>query len=209
MKNTNGRRLRKSSSNSSNSISDIDIEEFLKPKTSKTDKLCSIINYVSLVPTLIYNTYWIYVLISDTRLGHIIDNINQSDEICVNLSSSMSIILTWVIISTIKAFTFLLLSKLVCGSENDCNVLCVVIKGITSFIPSVYFYYKFSYLSDITQIISDSPCELLYSYVNLFFSFEKAYIYFFLFLLFLVPFGAILTIFKELWKGRKYHVKNQ
>lgn len=209
MRQATGRRIRKSSSNSSNSISDVDIDEILTPKKSKTDKFCSIINYISLIPTLVYNTYWIYVLITDTRLGIIIDGINQHDEVCMNLSSSMSTILSWVIISTIKALTFLLLSKLICGSENDCNVLCVIIKGITSFIPAVYFYYKLSYLSDIAGIINDSQCELLYSYVKLFFSFEKAYIYFFLFLLFLIPFGAILTILKELWKGRKYHGKHQ
>lgn len=208
MKQTTSRRIRKSS-NSSNSHSDVDIEDILTPKASKTDKLCSIINYLNLILTLVYNTYWIYVLITDTRLGTIIDRVNQSDEVCMNLSSNMSTILSWVVISTVKALTFLLLSKLICGTENDCNVLCVIIKGITSFIPAIYFYYKLSYLSEIAETILDSQCELLFAYAHLFFSFEKAYIYFFLFLLFLVPFGAILTILKELWKGRKYHRKHQ
>ena len=195
--------LRKSSSLAS--LNDVDLSEIMSPKQSISDRICGLINYITLVPTLIYNLVWIYLLTSELNSSFKEESsINQEDNNCNLLKTNLLSIYSWCFVSIIKSFFFLCCANFVCGGENECNVFCLVIKAIFSFFPSVYFMYHLDYTNNI-NIMQVEKCHNMWNYVNTFFKMERGYVYVFVTLLVLIPIGTILVACKELWKSRKYH----
>lgn len=197
--------LRKSSSLCS--LNDIDFRDILNPKQTFTDKLCGLINYITLIPTLIYNIVWIYMLTSELNNSfneESINNNNSGNNICSSMQTSLISIYSWCTISIVKSVSLLCCANFICGGENECNVICLVVKFFFSFIPSVYFVYLLDYTSNINNLQVES-CHNIWNYVHTYYIMERIYVYFFVVLLVMLPVGTILLACKELWKSRKYH----
>lgn len=186
----------------------LSIEEFeYNPKTPKDKKhkisdICfNLITYISLIPTVTYNILWIYFI--GSALIHIQEeNIQTCKEIVIWTKYAF----IWSIIATIKACFFLCFVQYCCGNENDCSFFCLLVKSITSFIPSLIFLFKMPYTLNPSKL-STSECEhislLNYYYIN----FEYSYVIFFLSIICLIPLGAILVGLKEAWRSRKYKLE--
>lgn len=203
-----------------------DNSDKIKPADTKTtDYICSILNYISLIPTLINNIIWFFyfrnVLEDFDKL-----NVSHGDHIqingCDNIYNWANIIILWTIISFFKGILFLISSKLFCGDENDCNVLCLIIKSLTSFIPGIIFIYTlpgivhdYSYTENRTSLISsdyivmktlcDNTAKAIYKY----YTWEYCYILMIIFMICFIPFSAGLMCLKEIWKSRGYYNKSE
>ncbi len=183
--------------NSYSSIDD-DLKDALEPKKRFSDFFCAIINYVSLVPTVIVNTIYIYYISKELTSREI-----ASSSPCFNVNNSILSILNWNVIALVKALCFLFLRKFCCGNENDCNIFCLFFKVITSYIPCLYFIYEFEYI----EVISDIQCKKEIDFVFMFYKLEKIYFYFISLIFALIPVGVFGMVMKELWKSRKYQDK--
>ena len=187
-------KLRKTSS--IGSLCEKEMEELLNPRKKICDNCCSIINYISLIPTLVYNAFSIYYIISFLGLF-------END--CNYFQRVTSSILNWNIISLAKAMIFLLCSKVICGAENDCNILCLVIKIFTSYVPSIFFLLYLYEDSTESNILEKEKCKIYDNFIVFTLQVEKAYFYFITCLIAMIPVGSLIMVCKELWKSRKYH----
>jgi hypothetical protein len=190
----------------------IDQEEYLDnllketPKKRKaTDIICSLINYFSLIPTLIYNVIWYFYL------KNILESVYEIDlTSCSEIYNWNNYALAWTIVSSIKAFVFLFCSKACFGNENDCNICCLIMKTFTSLLASIIFVIKIpDNFIKAYQIQSDNSdemkkCEELNNSIRLFYKCEYAYILFILFLFCCIPLGGIAAGLKEYYKSRGY-----
>lgn len=176
-----------------------DLREALTPKKTFSDFFCAVINYVSLVPTVIVNTIYIYFITKELTSRE-----TETSSPCFNVNNSILSILNWNVIALIKALCFLFLRKFCCGNENDCNIFCLFLKVITSYIPCFYFIYEFEYIETITDI----ECKKEIDFVFMFYKLEKIYFYFVSSIFALIPVGMIGMVMKELWKSRKYQDKS-
>jgi hypothetical protein len=210
---------------SSGYLTEDNIHKLKSHDTKITDYLCSMLNYFSLIPTLTYNLVWYFhfrnVLEEFYKL-----NIFHSDQIVIKGCKSIydwgNIIVLCTIISFIKGLLFLLCSKLICGDENDCNVLCLIIKSLTSFIPGIVFiyilpdiFYNYSFvenkneLSSNDYIIIKSLCDKTAKAIYKYYKWEYFYVIFIVFIFCFIPFVAGLMCLKEIWKSRGYYSKSQ
>jgi hypothetical protein len=167
-------------------------------KTNKTDLLFQIINYISLIPTLVYNTIW-YMYLSNL-LKEINDNhVNE----CYDIHRWSNYILTWLIVSVLKGLFFLSFVRICFGSENDCNIFCLILKGLSGLVGSIVFVINIpDYITNTYN--PDTACYNLEKSLNLFYKCEYSYILFVLALFCLIPFGACLMGLKEYIKSRRY-----
>lgn len=195
--------LRKNSS--SNSID----EKFNSTKANKPNKkrliniLISNINYFSLIPTFLYNSIFLYLSINEILKR----NTYSSNESCINMEDYLYLIVFWNVFSLVKSFVFIVFSNFLCESEYDCNAICLFLKIITSYIPSIYFINSTKNLmSTVENLISsiESPCGIMINNILMFYKIEKIYFYFISSLFCLFPIMMVMIICKELWKTRKY-----
>ena len=140
-------------------------------KTKWTDRICFLINYCSLIITLVYNSYWIYIF------QNIIPNIQEDQTkncpVVMNWNNYYS---TWVIVSLIKAVFLLLFAPMGVGSEFDCNFFLLAIKMLSSVIPCVCFILMIPYHGvNIFNKITEGECFKLYENLTLFYQWEKTY----------------------------------
>ncbi len=170
-----------------------DLSKGISKKKKFTDLICSLINWVSLIVTTIYNVYWI-------NLFHqILPNV-EDDQLknCQEVFNWNNYCYTWVIISISKAFILLLCSQLSTGSEFDCNFFCLSIKILSSFIPSIVFVMKIPYYgSNIFDSINDGACFSLYENLAKFYRYESNYLIFIVCLCTIPILGGIGMAIKE------------
>jgi hypothetical protein len=194
------------------------IEEESNKKSSKkiTDILCGLMDYFTFIPAIVYNLYFFFLL---KRLFEKI-NINGmigtedyiNDNNCFSLYNWAENIFSWTVISLVKSFMFIMCAKLCCGGENDVTIFCMLIKAVTSFIPSVFFVIKLSGLIEgyekLREIgINDKIlpyCDPISTAVESYYQFEYLYIVCISCLVCFVPFGAFCMGLKEIWKSRGY-----
>lgn len=167
-------------------------------RNNRTDIICQILNYISLIPTLVYNSIW-YIVMSNLLKETDESEINQ----CNDINRWVNFSLTWIIISVLKGFFFLCFVRICFGSENDCNVFCLILKGISGIVGSIVFVLNIpDYLT--TTYSPDTQCYKLEKSLSLFYKCEYSYILFVLSLFCLIPFGACLMGLKEYIKSRRY-----
>lgn len=180
---------------------DINFDELLKENKNKktTDVICGLLNYFSLIPTLIYNIIWFFYFRS------ILENLNEQEVYtqCPDMFNWNHYALNWVIISFFKALFFLCFARLCCGDENDCNMICLLIKSLTSLVPAIIFTIKMP--DHINAYRSTDACIQLENTAKLFYKCEYIYVLFILILICFVPFlGAFGMGLKEYLKSRSY-----
>lgn len=184
------------------------IDEFLENEShkKKIDFRCDLINYFSLFPTLIYNVYFFL------HLKNILENIQESEiDTCSDLFHWTNYTLTWCIFSFLKALFFLFVVKLCIGNENDCNIFCLLLKILTSLVPSIVFILN---IPDYTNKFQNSKIENLSNAeqhclnmtvaLNYFYKWEYAYILFILFIVLSIPCSTFIMGLKEYIKSRGY-----
>jgi len=194
--------LRKTSSTNS-------FDEISNTKQSKPNKkrllhmLISNINYFSLVPTFIYNSVFFYLCINEILNR----NAYSSNESCMNMENYLYLIIFWNVFSLVKAFIFIIFSNFLCESEYDCNAICLLLKIIASYIPSIYFINSTSNLMSLVEsqdVTIESSCGSMIRNLLMFYKIEKMYFYFISSIFCLFPIMLVMIICKELWKTRKY-----
>ena len=183
----------------------------LKKKTIAkiTDFACRMIEYIAFIPTLVYNLFFLIYF-------HNIINFNQNVNLgCQSLVKWKGYIITICKVNLTKAFLFLCTSKLCCGNENDLNVLCVGLKALTSFIPSLVFIFKLRHVLDsfegakhqIYHLETLQACTSLWEGEIIFLKYEEIYCWFIIGIIGLIVIGSLLAALKEVWKSRGYKIR--
>ena len=196
------------------SLEEANLSQTMNKEPKIGNYVCKIINYISLYPTIIYNIVWLYFL--KNGFESIVNEEEFREEIsknsdCLNLYESNNSILIWVIFYFTKAILFIISSYLICGQENDCNIICLFLKIITSYFPSVYCTYQFSYAYELKSDFSMmSPqhkklCNGFLFHAMTFYTFETYYCAVITFIFLFLIFGPFLMALKELWKANGYH----
>jgi hypothetical protein len=200
------------------------IEKIKSHDGKVTDYLCSIITYFSLIPTIIYNLVWFFTFrnilenFEKLKFSH-----NQSEiRGCTAIYNWGNNLILWTIISFFKAIFLLLGSKLCCGDENDCNMLCIIIKSLTSFIPGIIFIYilpdvvhNYSFYTHNHISVSgefskmQSICDELATAIYKYYTWEYSYVILILLIFCFIPFAAGCMCVKEIWKSRGYSKKGE
>jgi hypothetical protein len=180
-----------------------------KPSTKKiiTDKFCNLLNYISLFLSFVYNIYFFTVLKNDlfaipeyeNQSHNNMNNTNHCGELCL----TASYIISWNLISIVKSFVLLFLCRVCFGDENDCNWFCLLVKALSSFIPSVVFSIKLRKYLDYTYIETNPLCEKLRMHTSKFFDWEVYYVIGIITVICLIPAGAFLVGMKEYYKSRR------
>lgn len=168
-------------------------------RTKWTDRICFLINYTSLIITLLYNAYWIY------NFQKILPNINEDQtKNCPAVMNWNNYYSTWVIISVIKAVFLLLFAPMGVGSEFDCNFFLLAIKMLSSVIPCVCFILFIPYYGPNTfNKINEGECFKLYENLTAFYQWEKTYFIFILIVINLPVIGGLGMALKEYIKCLK------
>jgi hypothetical protein len=175
------------------------INKSSKTRTYFTDKICFLINYCSLIVTLIYNSYWVYIF------QQFLPNIKEEQtKNCPNDINWNHYYSTWVIISSIKAIFLLFFARIGVGSEFDCNFFLLAIKMLSSVIPSICFIIFIPYYGvNIYDKINDWECFKLYENLSLFYKWEKIYFIFIIIIINIPIIGALAMALKEYLKSLK------
>ncbi len=187
-------------------------------KTKIADLILSLINYISLIPTLVYSAIWYYYL--KTSLEYFVNEdalLEGQIQGCVELYHWVNYCLTWSMISFLKATFLLACVKLCFGGENDCNMCCLIIKSISTVIPSIIFVLKLPdtvnnykiYNTNVMDFKENDMlkvgCDNMANTLSLYYKWEYSYVLSVLFLFCFVPAGAICMCLKEVWKSRGYN----
>lgn len=175
-------------------------------KKKLTDKFCNLLNYISLLLSFVYNIYFFSLLKNDLLTIPEYEGVknNHYSNICNEMSMIAGYIISWNIISISKAFILLFLCRACFGDDNDCNWFCLLVKALSSFIPSIIFCLKlrkfvdFNDNNDVNQY-----CHNLNLHINKFFDWELYYIMGIISCICLIPAGALLVGMKEFYKSRK------
>jgi hypothetical protein len=168
-------------------------------RTKWTDRICFLINYCSLIITLIYNSYWIYIF--QKFLPKIEEEQTKNCPVIMNWNNYYS---TWVIISLLKAVFLLLFAPMGVGSEFDCNFFLLALKMLSSVIPCVFFILFIPYHGiNIYNELKDGDCFKLYENLTLFYQWEKTYFIFIVCVLFSPVIGGLGMALKEYIKCLK------
>lgn len=164
-----------------------------------TDKICLLINYISLILTLIYNSYWIYIF------QKLLPNITEEQiKNCQSIMNWNCYYSTWVIFSIIKAVFLLLFAPIGLGSEYDCNFFLLAIKMLSSVIPCIAFIFLIPYHGINTyDKTTEGECFNLYEHLSEFYKWEKIYFIFILIVINLPVIGGLGMAFKEYIKCLK------
>lgn len=188
-----------------------------------TDAICYLIHYISLIPTVVYNTVWFFYLKSLLEKADIfLDSIDKiQNKSCHDIINWTNYAFAWTIIANIKAILLLVCAKFCCGQENDCNMFCLLIKSLTSLIPSFIFVIKipdyvksYNYSSETIPINNEANhnltilCDNIANTISSFYHWEYGYVLFALSIFCLIPLGAACMGLKEYWKSRGYN-KNE
>jgi hypothetical protein len=187
-----------------------------KPSKRITDLICSLLNYFSLIPTLIYNIAWFFAFkrVLENMGGDLLPiDLDKDIQGCTEMYDWANFCITWITISFFKAVFLLTIVRSCCGAENDCNICCLLIKCVSSLIPSIIFviripdivnnYKAFNVNMNMNLKMKDM-CDELSNSIYLYYNWEYAYILFIMFIFCFIPTGVILMCLKELWKSRAY-----
>ena len=118
-------------SNRKRNIPDITLYKLLTKKRRCIHFCFRKILMISFIPTLIYNLFWIIIL----------KRIAFENLINFNFNNFKDYIIITCYIVLAKGIIILFMPQLFCGSEkniNDFSYICVILKGITSLIISIY-----------------------------------------------------------------------
>lgn len=177
-----------------------------------SDLLCGMMDYSYLISSVSYNLFWLYYFNSLSENVNVVHHSSHSN--CIDATNWIQYIRTWSAFCLVKSFLMITLTKICCSNENDITMLCLLIKIMTSFIPSLILILAIP--DEITHYISNGrnivivenkereQCNDLITALNLYEKVESWYILMILSMFCFIPLGAICMALKEMWKSRKY-----
>ncbi len=212
-------RRRSSNLNDEDAINEIlRKDSFTRKKTKFTDFIFSSLIYIVLIPTLIYNVVWYFYLKNSLLFLNNEEALGESNiQGCSDVYHWVNYSLTWTLVCFLKALFLLLCYSVCCGGENDCTIVCVIFKSLTSLIPSLFYIVKIPeyvnnykvYTANAIKLTGENEfvkagCDNMADTLISYYRWEYAYLIFALSMFCFVPLGAVFMCLKECWKGRNY-----
>ena len=190
-------------SNRKRNIPDITLYKLLTKKRRCIHFCFRKILMISFIPTLIYNLFWIIIL----------KRIAFENLINFNFNNFKDYIIITCYIVLAKGIIILFMPQLVCGSEksiNDFSYICVILKGITSLIISIYLTHFMNKKLNLNNN-SDTPSKMdnkneLFYWIKLYYKFECIYIKGIVSSFLIIITIILLKIVKEFLKSIRYAI---
>ena len=149
--------------------------------------------FLSIIPTLIYNIFWI------------IKMFQLKFENLVNLIEFKYCILFACFITLIKGIIILFFPLIRCGTGNNLNdfsFICVFLKTFTTFLYTKYLTgdleEKFNLFDNINSI------DEIYYWIKLFYKLECLYLKWIYTIVGIILFSLIKSVLKEIFRGKQY-----
>ena len=176
-------------------IQDINLYKLLSKRRKFIQFCFNKILFLSIIPTLIYNIFWI-IKMKDLNFENIVN---------FDLSEFKNCIIFACYLTLAKGIIILFFPQIRCGTGrnlNDFSFICVFIKLLTTFIYSnyltSYLEKKFNSFKNINSI------DEIYYWINLFYKFECLYIKGIYTIVGIILISFLLSILKELYKAIRY-----
>lgn len=179
--------------------------------------------YIAFLVTLIYNIYWIYNIflyldqIEQLPFSSLTPNNDNYSTDPSNLKENGYSILKYTHTSIIFSFIILLIPRVCCHSNSDCNIICITIRIFFTWIFSLYQMSKTPVFNEKDKENNiDFPCEKNEKYcdfsviskfikaIEKYFWLEKIYFSCGIAVTLFIILILALVILKECWRGRGY-----
>ena len=152
--------------------------------------------FLSFIPTLIYNVFWILKIKQITPK-------NLSD---FDFTECTNIIQIVCYIVLVKGFLILFFPQIRCGNEknnlNDFSYICVLLKTLTTYLCSLYLTMNISKKSDLNDRINSN--EEIFYWISLYYKLECIYIKGIHTIIGIILTAILMVVIKELFKAIRY-----
>ena len=180
----------------SRNLQDINLYKLLSRKRKCTQFCFKKIIFLSFIPTLIYNVFWI------VKIKHLIlKNLTNCD-----FTEFTNVILTICYIVLAKGFLILFFPQIRCGNEknnlNDFSYICVLLKTLTTYLCSLFLTNNISKKFDLNDSINSY--EEIFYWINMYYKLECIYIKGIHTIIGIILTAVLMVVIKELFKTIRY-----
>lgn len=152
--------------------------------------------FLSFIPTLIYNVFWILK----------IKQITQKNLPDFDFSEFTNIISIVCYIVLAKGFLILFFPQIRCGNErnnlNDFSYICVLLKTLTTYLCSLFLTNNLSKKFDLNDSINSY--EEIFYWINLYYKLECIYIKGIHTIIGIILTAILMVVLKELFRAIRY-----
>ena len=152
--------------------------------------------FLSFIPTLIYNVFWIIKMKQITK-----KNLPNFD-----FSEFTNIISIVCYIVLVKGFLILFIPQIRCGNErnnlNDFSYICVLLKSLTTYLYSLFLTNNLSNKFDLNDSINSY--EEIFYWINLYYKLECIYIKGIHTIIGIILTAILMVVIKELFRAIRY-----
>ena len=152
--------------------------------------------FLSFIPTLIYNVFWILKIRQITQKN--LPNFDFSE--FTNIIS----IVCYIVLA--KGFIILFFPQIRCGNErnnlNDFSYICVLLKTLTTYLCSLFLTNNISKKFDLNDSINSY--EEIFYWINLYYKLECIYIKGIHTIIGIILTAILMVVIKELFRAIRY-----
>ena len=152
--------------------------------------------FLSFIPTLIYNVFWIIKMKQITKKN--LPNFDFSE--FTNIIS----IVCYIVLA--KGFLILFFPQIRCGNErnnlNDFSYICVFLKSLTTYLCSLFLTNNLSKKFDLNDSINSY--EEIFYWINLYYKLECIYIKGIHTIIGIILTAILMVVLKELFRAIRY-----
>ena len=152
--------------------------------------------FLSFIPTLIYNVFWILKM----------KQITQKNLPDFDFSEFTNIISIVCYIVLAKGFLILFFPQIRCGNErnnlNDFSYICVLLKSLTTYLYSLFLTNNLSNKFDLNDSINSY--EEIFYWINLYYKLECIYIKGIHTIIGIILTAILMVVLKELFRAIRY-----
>ena len=152
--------------------------------------------FLSFIPTLIYNVFWILKM----------KQITQKNLPDFDFSEFTHIISIVCYIVLAKGFLILFIPQIRCGNErnnlNDFSYICVLLKSLTTYLCSLFLTNNISKKFDLNDSINSY--EEIFYWINLYYKLECIYIKGIHTIIGIILTAILMVVLKELFRAIRY-----
>ena len=152
--------------------------------------------FLSFIPTLIYNVFWIIKMKQITPK-------NLADFDFSEFTNIISIV-CYVVLA--KGFLILFFPQIRCGNErnnlNDFSYICVLLKSLTTYLCSLFLTNNLSKKFDLNDSINSY--EEIFYWINLYYKLECIYIKGIHTIIGIILTAILMVVLKELFRAIRY-----
>ena len=152
--------------------------------------------FLSFIPTLIYNVFWIIKMK--------IKQITQKNLPDFSEFTNIISIVCYIVLA--KGFLILFIPQIRCGNErnnlNDFSYICVLLKSLTTYLCSLFLTNNLSKKFDLNDSINSY--EEIFYWINLYYKLECIYIKGIHTIIGIILTAILMVVIKELFKAIRY-----